>query len=87
MLTRFTRRQTEEMVERVAGGKRLPAEVLKEIVAKTDGVPLFVEELTKMVPESGLVQAQGDEYLLTGPPLRPDVALTRSGSGTTSPVA
>jgi len=67
MLTRFTRRQTEEMVERVAGGKRLPAEVLKEIVAKTDGVPLFVEELTKMVLESGLVQVQGDEYLLTGP--------------------
>jgi class 3 adenylate cyclase/predicted ATPase len=67
MLTRFTRRQTEEMVERVANGKRLPAEVVKEIVAKTDGVPLFVEELTKMVLESGLVQAQGDEYLLTGP--------------------
>jgi class 3 adenylate cyclase/predicted ATPase len=67
MLTRFTRRQTEEMVERVAGGKRLPAEVLKQIVAKTDGVPLFVEELTKMVLESGLVRVQGDEYLLTGP--------------------
>src|SRR6266513_371303 len=67
MLTRFTRRQTEEMGGRVAGGKRLPAEVLKEIVDKTDGVPLFVEELTKMVLESGLVQAQEDQYLLTGP--------------------
>ena len=43
------------MVERVTGGKALPAEVVQQIVAKTDGVPLFVEELTKMVdwsPES-----------------------------------
>ena len=67
MLARFTQRQTEEMVVRVAGGKRLPAEVVKEIVGKTDGVPLFVEELTKMVLESGLVQLQEDRYLLTGP--------------------
>ena len=34
------------MVERIAGGKRLPMEVLEQILAKTDGVPLFVEELT-----------------------------------------
>ena len=67
MLTRLTRRQTEEMVQRVAGGKQLPAEVVKQIVAKTDGVPLFVEELTKMVLESGLVQTQEDRYQLTGP--------------------
>ena len=42
------------MVEKVTGGKALPAEVVQQIVAKTDGVPLFVEELTKMVLESGL---------------------------------
>jgi len=66
-LTRFTRSQTEQMVERVAGGKVLPAEVLKEIVAKTDGVPLFVEELTKMVLESGLVHADQGRYRLDGP--------------------
>ena len=42
------------MVEQVTGGKALPAEVVQQIVAKTDGVPLFVEELTKMVVESGL---------------------------------
>ena len=67
MLTRFTRRQTVEMVQRVAGGKSLPTEVVTQIVAKTDGVPLFVEELTKMVLESGLVQVQEGRYQLTGP--------------------
>ena len=44
------------MVENVTGGKVLPAEVVRQIVAKTDGVPLFVEELTKMVVESDLVR-------------------------------
>jgi predicted ATPase len=42
------------MVEKVTGGKALPSEVVQQIVAKTDGVPLFVEELTKTVLESGL---------------------------------
>ena len=41
------------MVEKVTSGKALPAEVVQQVVAKTDGVPLFVEELTKMVLESG----------------------------------
>ena len=40
------------MIEQVTGVRALPAEVLQQIVAKTDGVPLFVEELTKMVVES-----------------------------------
>ena len=56
-LSRFGRRQAMAMVDRVAGGKALPAEVLEQIVAKTDGVPLFVEELTKSVLESGLLRA------------------------------
>ena len=42
----------------VAGGKSLPAEILEQIVATTDGVPLFVEELTKTVLESGLLQTR-----------------------------
>jgi predicted ATPase len=65
-LGRFTRRQTGLMVERVTGGKVLPQEVLQQVVAKTDGVPLFVEELTKMVLESGLVQEREDHYELRG---------------------
>ena len=50
-LSRFGRRHALAMIDRVAGGKALPAEVLEQIVAKTDGVPLFVEELTKTVLE------------------------------------
>jgi class 3 adenylate cyclase len=53
-LSRFSRRQATAMIDRVTGAKALPAEVLEQIVAKTDGVPLFVEELTKMVLESCL---------------------------------
>jgi predicted ATPase len=55
-LTRLPRRQAAEMTGRVAHGKALPPEVVEHVVAKTDGVPLFVEELTKMVLESGLLQ-------------------------------
>jgi predicted ATPase len=55
-LNRFGRRQAVTMIDRVTGGKALPAEVLDQIVAKTDGVPLFVEELTKTVLESGLLR-------------------------------
>ena len=63
-LSRFGRRQALAMVDGVAAGKALPAEVLDEIVAKTDGVPLFVEELTKSVLESGLVREEHGAYIL-----------------------
>ncbi|PYN83190.1 MAG: hypothetical protein DMD96_03280 [Candidatus Rokuibacteriota bacterium] len=66
-LNRLNRRQTELLVGRAAGGKGLPTEVVQEVVAKTDGVPLFVEELIKMVLESGLLREQDDRYQLTGP--------------------
>jgi len=55
------------VIRQVAHGKALPAEVVEQIVAKTDGVPLFVEELTKMVLESGLLQERAEHYELTGP--------------------
>jgi predicted ATPase len=66
-LARLPRRQATEMTGQVARGKALPAEVVEQVVAKTDGVPLFVEELTKMVLESGLLQEQENRYTLTGP--------------------
>ena len=66
-LHRLPRRQAAEMIRRVAHGKALPPEVVEQIVAKTDGVPLFVEELTKMVLESGLLQEREERYELTGP--------------------
>jgi predicted ATPase len=70
-LTRFTRPQIEAMVRQVAQGKTVPAEVVRQIVAKTDGVPLFVEELTKAVLESGWLRQTAGGYELTGllPPL------------------
>jgi class 3 adenylate cyclase/tetratricopeptide (TPR) repeat protein len=66
-LPRLPRHQTAEMTGRVAHGKALPPEVLEQVAAKTDGVPLFVEELTKMVLESGLLQEREERYELTGP--------------------
>ena len=63
-LSRFGRRQALAMIDRVAGGKPLPAEVLDQIVGKTDGVPLFVEELTKTVLESGLLREEDGSYAL-----------------------
>ena len=66
-LNRLGREPCVAMAESAAGGKALPAEVLDQIVAKTDGVPLFVEELTKTVLESGLLQDSGDRYELSGP--------------------
>jgi predicted ATPase len=55
------------IINRVCGDKALPAEVSAQIVAKTDGVPLFLEELTKAVLESGLLSNAGDHYELAGP--------------------
>jgi predicted ATPase len=65
-LDRLLPAQVELMIDRVTGGKRFPAAVRQQVVAKTDGVPLFVEELTKTVLESGLLQEQGDHYELLG---------------------
>jgi AAA ATPase domain/Adenylate and Guanylate cyclase catalytic domain len=66
-LARLLQSQTTVLTQQVAHGKALPTAVVAQIVAKTDGVPLFVEEVTKTVLESGLLQEQGDHYVLTGP--------------------
>ena len=55
------------MVEPVTGGRALPAEVMEQIIAKTDGIPLFVEKLTKAVLESGLLVEEAEGYSLAGP--------------------
>ena len=65
--TRLGRRDCTAMVAHVTQGKSLPKEVLNQIVAKTDGVPLFIEELTKAVLESDLLRNEGRRYSLTGP--------------------
>ena len=66
-LNRLGWREGAAMVDHVVGDKALPAEVAAQIVAKTDGVPLFVEELTKAVLESGLLVDAGDRWELSGP--------------------
>jgi predicted ATPase len=52
------------LATQTAGGKALPAEVVTRIVDRTDGVPLFVAELTKSVLESGLLRKESDRYVL-----------------------
>ena len=66
-LTRLGRRDGAALVERVADGKTLPKEVMDEILARTDGVPLFIEELTKTVLESELLQERDGQYVLERP--------------------
>ncbi len=89
-LNRLARRQIEAMVEKVAGGRALPPEIVRQVAAKTDGVPLFVEELTKMVLESGLhVGAQHAAPLPLGiPTTLHDALMSRLDRlGTTKEVA
>jgi predicted ATPase len=66
-LGRLGRAPVERIVENVTGGRTLPDTVMEQVVAKTDGVPLFVEELTKMVIELGFVRAVNSHYELTRP--------------------
>jgi predicted ATPase/class 3 adenylate cyclase len=66
-LGRLDRDDVESMVAQVTGGRVLPVEVMKQIVAKTDGNPLFVEELTKTVLEAGILVEDAEGYRLDGP--------------------
>ena len=52
-LSKLTRAQSAAMVSSLAGGKTLPGVLLEQILTRTDGVPLFVEELTKSILEIG----------------------------------
>jgi predicted ATPase len=54
------------MAHQVADGKRLPTEVIQQLVDKTDGVPLYVEEMTKAVLESGALKEVDGHYELAG---------------------
>ena len=66
-LNRLGRAAAEAIVDRLAAGRRPPEPLLHEIVAKADGVPLFVEELTKAVLELGLLRETADGYAPDGP--------------------
>ena len=66
-LARLSHEQITGMAESVTGSKILPDEVLEQIMQKTDGIPLFVEELTKSVLESGILVENESGYELIGP--------------------
>ncbi len=75
-LNRLDRRDRTTLVEQIVGGKPLPDEVIGQIADRTDGVPLFVEELTKSVLESGVLREEGNRYVLDG--ALPPLAIPRS---------
>jgi class 3 adenylate cyclase len=65
-VNRLSQTQVEQIVTRITDGKIFPGEVLTQVIEKTDGVPLFVEELTKAILESGALKAVDHHYELTG---------------------
>jgi DNA-binding response OmpR family regulator/class 3 adenylate cyclase/predicted ATPase len=79
-LSRFGKRHTLALVDRVTRDKALPSEVLEQIVAKTDGVPLFVEELTKAVLGSGLLREENAAYVLVSALIPPAIPSTLQDS-------
>ena len=65
-LSKLTRPQSAAIVSTLAGGKTLPGALLEQILTRTDGVPLFVEELTKSILELGELKQVGDLYEYAG---------------------
>ena len=88
-LGRLDSDQVEKIVMQMTKGGALPTEVMKEIVSKTDGNPLFVEELTKAVLESDILVRDTDRYRLSGPlpPLAIPATLQELADGTPRPSA
>jgi class 3 adenylate cyclase/predicted ATPase/anti-anti-sigma regulatory factor len=72
-LNRLTHQQIENMVQEVTGGKNLPSEIIDLLLLKTDGVPLFVEEMTKMLIESNYLIKKTNQYELKESLLKPAV--------------
>jgi class 3 adenylate cyclase/tetratricopeptide (TPR) repeat protein len=65
-VNRLSRNQIAQIATYVAGGKTLPADVIQQLVDKTDGVPLYVEEMTKALLESGYLKETDGHYELIG---------------------
>src|SRR5262249_53335713 len=66
-LSRLGRRDSTDILAGVTKGKALPDAVVEQVLAHSDGVPLFIEELTSTLLESGLLRETADRYLLDGP--------------------
>ena len=65
-LNRLSREHCAALLRNMTDGKELPIEVHEHIVSKTDGIPLFVEELTRTVLESGIMAEQDDRFTMSG---------------------
>jgi class 3 adenylate cyclase/tetratricopeptide (TPR) repeat protein len=66
-LSRLNRPESSAIIAGVTGRKALPSEVEAQILDRTDGVPLFIEESTKTILESGLLVEEADRFVLRGP--------------------
>ncbi|HET7595279.1 MAG TPA: AAA family ATPase, partial [Stellaceae bacterium] len=64
-IRRLSRRQSQELLHRLTDDKPIPAAISGQILERTDGIPLFIEEMTKSVMESGVLQDAGDHYELS----------------------
>ena len=65
-INRLTRRQIADLVRRKVGLKDVPAEVVEQLAARTDGVPLFIEEFAKLLEEGGHLRGPDGEMSMTG---------------------
>jgi DNA-binding response OmpR family regulator/class 3 adenylate cyclase len=79
-LNRLPRKQTGAIILDVAEHKELPPELHEQIIRKADGIPLFAQELTKSLLESGQLQDTGERYVTIGPPLPLAIPKTLLGS-------
>src|SRR5262245_1566093 len=66
-LNRLGRSDSAGMLNGITKDKALPEVVVEQVLAHTDGVPLFIEELTSTLLESGLLRETPDRYVLDGP--------------------
>src|SRR6185437_8675093 len=64
-IRRLSRRQSVELLQRLTDDKPIPSAIATQILERTDGIPLFIEEMTKSVLESGVLQDAGDHYELS----------------------
>ncbi len=79
-LNRLSRKDCEMLLINVCGGKMLPEEVVEQIISRTDGVPLFVEEFAKALLGSSLLEDKGDVYTLEGSPSSLEIPVTLNDS-------
>ena len=79
-LDRLSREQTELMIADVTSGKELPCSIQEQIISKADGIPLFVEELTKEALESGRLRVVDDPYVISSLSPSPGLPASLLGS-------